>query len=569
LYYESIYTLMSSILHRFDPIDPTKDTDVPQKFTFPFLYEPHPLAIAAAEQLKNYLDSFANWFYDLNLGPENYEHPLGKMFGVLVVEKTDGALRHLWAYSGVITGTQKDSRFVPLVFNMFSEDSFYAKENSQLDELNQQIDSLKTDASFLKSLKQLLKLEKENELLLYNQRKKHAVLKAARKKEREQALSSFSEEEYQRLIDSHQTQGMHAKFLLKEYKIYLDTKAAPVKEFISKRKKAIEELKTKRKNLSHKLQSWIFEHYKFLNANGDSKNALDLFKNIAPYFPPSGTGDCAAPKLLQYAYLNGLKPVAMAEFWYGESLKSQIRKHGHYYPSCRSKCEPILEHMLEGLEVNDNPMLKNPAEGKDLPIIYEDDYLMAVNKPEEFLSVRGKTIEDSVESRMKKRFPDATGPLIVHRLDMSTSGILALTKSLEVHKKLQDQFEKRTVKKRYVALLDGIVKENSGFIDLPLRVDLDNRPFQMVDPVHGKNARTRYEVLERKDGKTRVYFFPISGRTHQLRVHAAHPLGLNCPIIGDDLYGFKKDRLYLHAEQLEFIHPITLQPVILKVPAPF
>ncbi|MEP0480371.1 MAG: RluA family pseudouridine synthase, partial [Nonlabens sp.] len=196
-------------------------------------------------------------------------------------------------------------------------------------------------------------------------------------------------------------------------------------------------------------------------------------------------------------------------------------------------------------------------------------YLMAVNKPEEFLSVRGKVIDDSVESRMKQRFPDATGPLIVHRLDMSTSGVLLLTKSLEIHKKVQDQFERRTVKKRYVALLDGIVKEDSGYISLALRVDLDNRPFQMVDPEYGKNARTRYEVIERKDGKTRVHFYPITGRTHQLRVHASHPLGLNCPIIGDDLYGFKKDRLYLHAEQLEFIHPVTLQPVILNVPAPF
>jgi tRNA pseudouridine32 synthase/23S rRNA pseudouridine746 synthase len=557
---------MSCLLHTF-PSDASKK--IPEKFTFPFLYETHPLAVVAAEQLKNYLDSFENWFYDLNLGPKDHQHQLGKMFGVLVVQNTQGKLGHLWAYSGVITGMQKDTCFVPLVFNMFSNNSLYARESSQLDQLNQQIDSLKTDDSLLKSLKQVLKLEKENELLLCNQRKKHAVLKAARKKERELALNLFRDEEYQKLLDSHQTQGMHAKFLLKEYKIYLFTKVAPIKEFISIRTKAIEQLKIKRKNLSHTLQSWIFEHYKFLNANGEYKNALDLFKDIAPYFPPSGTGDCAAPKLIQYAYLHNLKPIAMAEFWYGEPLKSQIRKHGHYYPSCRSKCEPILEHMLKGLKVDDNPMLKNPAEGKDLPIIYEDDYLMAVNKPEEFLSVRGKTIEDSVESRMKKRFPDATGPLIVHRLDMSTSGILALTKSLEVHKKLQDQFEKRTVKKRYVALLDGIVKENSGFIDLALRVDLDNRPFQMVDPLHGKNARTRYEVLERKDGKTRVHFFPITGRTHQLRVHAAHPLGLNCPIIGDDLYGFKNDRLYLHAEQLEFVHPVTLQPVILKVPAPF
>lgn len=541
----------------------------PEKFTFPFLYEPHPLAVEAAEQLKIYLDSFDNWFYDLNLGPENYQHPLGKMFGVLVVQDKDGNLRHLWAYSGVITGEQQDSQFVPLVFNMFSEDSLYAHENSKLDDLNAQINILANDSEYAKTSKALKKLEKENELLLYNQRKKHAYLKANRKAERQKASETLSDPAYKNLLDQHQTQGMHAKFLLKEYKIYLENKISPLESFISKRENEIKELKQQRKNLSNQLQQWIFEKYSFLNAKGECKNAMELFQNIPPYLPPSGTGDCAAPKLLQYAYLNDLKPLAMAEFWYGESLRSQIRKHGHFYPSCRSKCEPLLEHMLQGLDVDDNPMLENPAVGKELHLIYEDEYLMAVNKPEEFLSVRGKTIEDSVESRMKERFPNATGPLIVHRLDMSTSGILVLTKSLAVHKKLQDQFEKRTVKKRYVALLDGNVKEDSGFINLALRVDLDNRPFQLVDPENGKSARTRYEVIERKDGKTRVHFYPITGRTHQLRVHAAHPLGLNCPIIGDDLYGHKKDRLYLHAEQLEFIHPVTLKPVVLKVPAPF
>ena len=542
---------------------------IPEKFTFPFLYEPHPLAVEAAEQLKNYLDSFDNWFYDLNLGPENYQHPLGKMFGVLVVQDKEGNLGHLWAYSGVITGEQKDSQFVPLIFNMFSEESLYAQENSKLDDLNARIETLENDANFIKTKKQLLELKKENELLLFNQRKKHANLKANRKAERQKALETLSDQEYQNLLDRHQTQGMHAKFLLKEYKIYLDEKLIPLENYISQQEKEIKEIKQRRKNLSNQLQQWIFEQYSFLNAKGKRKNAMELFQNIPPYVPPSGTGDCAAPKLLQYAYLNNLKPLAMAEFWYGESLRSQIRKHGHYYPSCRSKCEPLLEHMLQGLEVDDNPMLENPAEGKELHLIYEDEYIMAVNKPEEFLSVRGKTIEDSVETRMKKRFPDATGPLIVHRLDMSTSGILVLTKSLAIHKKLQDQFEKRTVKKRYVALLDGNVNENSGFIDLALRVDLDNRPFQLVDPENGKSARTSYEVIERYDGKTRVHFYPITGRTHQLRVHAAHPLGLNCPIIGDDLYGHKQDRLYLHAEQIEFIHPVTLTPVILKVPAPF
>ena len=558
---------MSSILYRFNPEE--EKEDVPQKFTFPFLYEPHPLALKAATQLRSFLDGLDNWFFDLNLGPEDYQHPLGKMFGVLVVTDKEGKLGHLWAHSGVINGQQKETQFAPLVFNMFQEDGLYAKENGILSTLTSTLESLENDTEYLANKRKLEKLKVENELLIYNQRKKHSNLKAERKKIKEEAKSTLSKVDFQKLIDNQQTAGMHAKFLLKEYKVYLDSKVIPVENAIAAVQNEIDLIKVERRNLSNKLQTWIFEHYSFLNAYGERKNAIELFKNIPPYLPPSGTGDCAAPKLLQYAYLNDLKPLAMAEFWYGESLKSQIRKHGHFYPSCRSKCEPILGHMLQGLDVDDNPMLENPAIGKELSLIYEDEYLMAVNKPEEFLSVRGKVIDDSVESRMKERFPDATGPLIVHRLDMSTSGVLLLTKSLEVHKKVQDQFEKRTVKKRYVALLDGIVKDDSGYINLSLRVDLDNRPFQMVDPENGKNARTRYEVIERKDGKTRVYFYPITGRTHQLRVHASHPLGLNCPIVGDDLYGFKQDRLYLHAEQLEFIHPVTLQPVILHVPAPF
>jgi tRNA pseudouridine32 synthase/23S rRNA pseudouridine746 synthase len=201
---------------------------IPEKFTFPFLYEPHPLAVEAAEQLKTYLDSFDNWFYDLNLGPENYQHPLGKMFGVLVVQDKEGNLGHLWAYSGVITGEQKDSQFVPLVFNMFAEDSLYAQENSKLDDLNARIETLENDANFIKTKKQLLELKKENELLLFNQRKKHANLKANRKAERQKALETLSDQEYQNLLDRHQTQGMHAKFLLKEYKIYLDEKLIPL-----------------------------------------------------------------------------------------------------------------------------------------------------------------------------------------------------------------------------------------------------------------------------------------------------------------------------------------------------
>jgi tRNA pseudouridine32 synthase/23S rRNA pseudouridine746 synthase len=272
---------------------------------------------------------------------------------------------------------------------------------------------------------------------------------------------------------------------------------------------------------------------------------------------------------LQYAFLNQLKPIALAEFWWGMSPDSEVKVHQEYYPACRGKCEPILSHMLEGIEMDVNPMSINPAEGKELPIIYEDDYLLLVNKPAEFLSVPGKTIEDSVQTRIQHKYPTATGPLLVHRLDMSTSGIILIAKKKDIHESLQKQFIKRTVQKRYAALLQGYVKSSSGEIQLPLRVDLEDRPRQLVCYEHGKEALTKYEVLERKNGQTRVHFYPFTGRTHQLRVHAAHLSGLNAPIIGDDLYGQKSDRLYLHAEYLSFWHPITKERMEITCPAPF
>jgi len=213
--------------------------------------------------------------------------------------------------------------------------------------------------------------------------------------------------------------------------------------------------------------------------------------------------------------------------------------------------------MLQGIELNENLLLKQNSTVEELEILYQDDDLVVINKPEEFLSVPGIEIKDSVYLRIKHQFPLATGPIIVHRLDMSTSGILVLALNKESHKLLQQQFIKRKVHKRYIALLDGNIEHDNGFIDLPLRVDLDDRPRQMVCYEHGKTAQTKYEVITRKDNKTLVYFYPITGRTHQLRMHASHRLGLNAPIIGDDLYGKKANRLHLHAESLEFTHPKT------------
>ena len=279
-------------------------------------------------------------------------------------------------------------------------------------------------------------------------------------------------------------------------------------------------------------------------------------------------GDCCAPKLLDHAARNNLKPVGIAEFYWGPSNPSQTKKHGQFYPACRGKCEPILGHMLEGMELDDNPLVV-PSQGKELSVVYEDDQILAINKPAEFLSVPGKTILDSVYTRIVKDYPELTGPIIVHRLDMSTSGLMLIAKNKHVHKILQRQFIERTIKKRYVAILDGGLAEKSGTIDLPLRLDIDDRPRQLVCYKHGKSAQTNWKVIDQIDGRTRVHFFPITGRTHQLRVHAAHSEGLNTSILGDDLYGKRNDRLHLHAEWIEFMHPMTRKRMELHVEPDF
>lgn len=329
-------------------------------------------------------------------------------------------------------------------------------------------------------------------------------------------------------------------------------------------------LKEERKQRSIALQQWIFRQFVLHNALGETKDVERIFTEEAHRLPPAGTGECAAPKLLQYAYLHGLHPLAMAEFWWGDSPKGEIRRHGHYYPACRHKCEPILNFMLQGLDVEPNPLLTSVTDPNQLEDIYEDDYLLVVNKPAGMLSVPGKTGQASVLSILQERYPDATGPLLVHRLDMATSGLLLAAKDKDTHALLQQQFENRSVKKRYIALLDGTPSvEPKGFIRLPLRPDFDNRPLQMVDYEWGKPAVTRYEILETTDGHTRVAYYPETGRTHQLRVHSAHSSGMNCPIIGDPLYGQAAGRLYLHAEELELRHPHTKQYMKFKAEAPF
>jgi tRNA pseudouridine32 synthase/23S rRNA pseudouridine746 synthase len=515
---------------------------LPEKFTFPFYYEPHPLSVIATHELQNYLETQNDFQHNFGLNENQEGLVIGKMFGVLVVQNQNNELGFLWAFSGKLAESNQHPFFVPTVFDMLTADSFFKKEETLLNQYNREIELLENNPDYLYAIKQLeqTKLKADKEI----QTQKEAIKQG--KKLRSEKRNTFPVESIEQLNKESQDEGI----LLKKMAQYWNHHIKAVTEKVELFTNQINQLKEERKVKSVALQQQLFAEYAFLNQYLELKSLAAIFNGN----PPAGAGECAAPKLLHYAFKHLLKPIAMAEFWWGQSPKGEMRKHQQFYPACTGKCEPILKHMLQGIPMEENPFAINPAEGKELVIVFEDDYLLLVNKPAEFLSVPGKQITDSVQTRIKALYPNA---MIVHRLDMSTSGLLLIGKTPEIYKKLQALFIKRNVKKRYVALLDGVLSEDSGSINLPLRGDIHNRPNQIVCFEHGKPAQTHWEVIERKDNKTLVYFYPITGRTHQLRVHAAHPLGLNTPIVGDDLYGTKADRLHLHAERITFVHPIS------------
>jgi len=541
---------------------------LPEKFTFPFYYEPHPLAKIATKEIQEYLESQTDFEHNFGLDVPNTDLPIGKMFGVLIVQNQQNEIGYLAAFSGKLADKSLPEKFVPPVFNMRTEGSFYIKGEVEIDEINAQLSLIKSNERYLDVKKSFKKLTESIAIDLEYQRKKMKLSKSDRKLRKKNKISLLSELEFKNLTKKLMQESYNDQFFYKELLEYYEAKSEKAGKELVFFEDKITRLKKERKEKSNYLQQTLFSKYAFLNQQKELKNLLDIF-NDPTIKPPAGSGECSAPKLLQYAFANGLKPISMAEFWWGISPNSSVRQHKNYYPACQSRCKPILTHMLEGMKMDSNLLLENLSEKQELKIIYEDDVLIVVNKPTEFLSVPGKEISDSVYSRIKEKYPKATGPLIVHRLDMSTSGILVLTKTKEANKVLQSQFINRTVKKRYVALLDGNLVENSGKIKLPLRVDLDDRPKQLVDFVHGKNAETIWEIIRREKGKTRVYFYPITGRTHQLRVHAAHKDGLNTPIFGDDLYGKKTNRLHLHAEFIEFLHPSTNEKMSFTVDAEF
>ena len=466
-------------------------TAPPERFTYPFCYEPHPLCEMAAREVQAYIGSQPDIKEDADRG---------KMFGVLVVslsnqitpstqitQSTPIPLGFLAAYSGLLAGRNDWPYFVPPVYDAQQPDGYFKTREREITRITRETSST--------------------------------------------------------------------------------SQTSPTKE------------------ASQDLQLWLFHQYQLLNARGESKDLVDIWQayyhkeKLRRKFPlpPGGTGDCCAPKLLQYAYQQGLKPLCMAEFWWGQPTKEEVRQHLNYYPACRGKCKPILTWMLQGLDVDPDPELLGFAR-MDIPVVYEDEWLVVVDKPSGLLSVPGRIEQYSVETVMRERYPES---IVAHRLDMGTSGLLIVAKTQEVYRPLQEQFIKHQVRKKYVALLSHGGQSPSplslpakGRISLPLRPDPMNRPRQVVDLEHGKRAVTDYEIIEclpLPSGGKRflVALYPQTGRTHQLRMHCAHPDGLGCPIVGDELYGTKADRLYLHASEIWFTHPVTGAPMHLSSPPPF
>ena len=542
------------MLHRFT----TSITDIPlpERFTYPFCYTPHPLCILAAKEVQSYLTRQTAWKDELRQG---------KMFGVLIVQTEHGETGYLAAFSGILAGKNLHPFFVPPVYNLLQPQGFFKIEEENISSINRNIRQLENDKAYAALSAELARTIQSAEDILATAKAQLKEAKTAREQRRkEKELNAQEEAE---LIRESQFQKAEYKRLERSWKARITTLQTQTEDW----ERRISALKSERKTRSAALQQKLFEQFGMLNYRGEVKNLCEIFGQTVHKTPPAGAGECAAPKLLQQAYLHGWKPIAMAEFWWGDSPKTEIRHHGHYYPACKGKCEPILQHMLQGLQVEENPMLKRmQVPSKNLEIVYEDPWLSVINKPAGMLSVPGKEDAVSVYSLMREQYPEADGPLMVHRLDMATSGLMLIAKTKRVHQNLQAQFKNRLVRKRYVALLEGIVPKDKGTVDLPLCLNPLDRPRQMVHTEHGKPAITDYQVLERLDGKrTRIAFYPRTGRTHQLRIHAAHPLGLHCPIIGDELYGEKADRLYLHAEYLEFTHPITGKTVRITKEAEF
>lgn len=538
--------------------------DFPERMNNPLDYQPHPLCIAVCKELQTYLSEREDWREEIDKG---------KMFGVLIVENAQPAsgapeIGYLAAYSGQIGGRSDWDDFVPAVFDYLQPDGYFKTHEAEISGINQSIRKLEANTHMKEAKGLILQLQEERKHTIAAYQEKLKKAKAKRDARRE-AGSLNPEEEAEMVKES---QFMKAE--LRRLKKSLSEKTSLETEYEAYQADILS-LKQLRKTLSDALQQWLFSQFRMQNHEGESKDLLEIFRDAAlrdypqatiatsriaalKMVPPAGSGECCEPKLLQYAYSLGYKPLQMAMFWWGESPKEEIRHHLHFYPACNGKCKPILQWMLPASTFE--PAAVDLSLYNKVETLYEDREIAVIHKPEGLLSVPGKdAAQPSVYALMRSKYPEATGPLIVHRLDMSTSGVMMIAKTEFAYHRLQKAFLNHQIQKKYVAIISGKVIPEKGIILLPLMPDYLDRPRQIVDHELGKEAITEYEVLEHvDDSHLRIALYPKTGRTHQLRVHCAHQEGLKAPILGDPLYGNEKAaRLHLHAEEITFEHPLT------------
>ena len=542
----------------------------------PLDYEPHPLCIQACREVQEMLARREDW---------QEEIARGKMFGVLIVEnvKTDTDVPkwgypaadseapkwgYLAAYSGQIGGRSDWEDFVPAVFDYLQPDGYFKTHEAEISGINQSIRKLEANTHMKEAKGLILQLQEERKHTIAAYQEK--IKKAKAKRDARREAGNLNPEEEAEMVK--ESQFMKAE--LRRLKKSLSEKTSLETEYEAYQADILS-LKQLRKTLSDALQQWLFSQFRMQNHEGESKDLLEIFRDAAlrdypqatiatsriaalKMVPPAGSGECCEPKLLQYAYSLGYKPLQMAMFWWGESPKEEIRHHLHFYPACNGKCKPILQWMLPAS--TSEPAAVDLSLYNKVETLYEDREIAVIHKPEGLLSVPGKdAAQPSVYALMRSKYPEATGPLIVHRLDMSTSGVMMIAKTEFAYHRLQKAFLNHQIQKKYVAIISGKVIPEKGIISLPLMPDYLDRPRQIVDHELGKEAITEYEVLEPvDDSHLRIALYPKTGRTHQLRVHCAHQEGLNAPILGDPLYGNEKAaRLHLHAEEITFEHPLT------------
>ena len=544
-----------TLLHRFE--SDISVVEAPQRFNNPFYYSPHALCVVAADEVRSMLS------LDSVLAADAAR---GKMFGVLVVRDGDGRLGFLAAFSGLLAGSNNVPGFVPPVFDLQSPGGYFKQEEARITALNKRIKDIENGGEYVAATAAAAQARQAMDEELVAMREAMRLCKLRRNEMR--ATGTLTPSDEAALVRESQFQKAELKRATARWQQRIAECEAAVAPF----KASVAAMKEERKQRSAALQRWLFEQFKVFNANGCEKSLLDIFAAHSGIIPPGGAGECAAPKLLQYAYLNSLTPIAVAEFWVGESPQGEVRRDGCFYGACKSKCEPILGFMLQGLDVEENALEKG---GKidNLEVVYEDDAIIVVNKPSGILSVPGVVGGTSVQQWLREEYLHSNELFVAHRLDMATSGLLVAAKSMEAYKELQRQFAMREVKKQYTAILEGVPPRNDGVIELPLSADYENRPRQKVDYAAGKPAVTRYKVIGTVERGGRqcavVCFEPLTGRTHQLRVHAAHKEGLDCPIVGDALYGTAARRLMLHASRISFLHPLTGQSIALVCNASF